>query len=85
MVYDALRRAGDWIKRNPGPAAAWHAPLIGLDPATVEAANLRRTYQVQAVDAASLEEQQRIADAFAAQSILPRKVTVAASPVWKPV
>lgn len=85
VVYDALRRAGDWIKRNPGPAAAWHAPLIGLDPATVEAANLRRTYQVQAVDAASLEEQQRIADAFAAQSILPRKVTVAASPVWKPV
>lgn len=85
VVYDELRRAGDWIKRNPGPAAAWHAPLIGLDPATVEAANLRRTYQVQAVDAASLEEQQRIADAFAAQSILPRKVTVAASPVWKPV
>jgi sulfonate transport system substrate-binding protein len=85
VVYDELRRAGDWIKRNPGPAAAWHAPLIGLDAATVEAANLRRTYQVQAVDAASLEEQQRIADAFAAQSILPRKVTVAASPVWKPV
>lgn len=85
VVYDELRRAGDWIKRNPAPAAAWHAPLIGLDPATVEAANLRRTYQVQAVDAASLEEQQRIADAFAAQSILPRKVTVAASPVWKPV
>lgn len=85
VVYGELRRAGDWIKRNPGPAAAWHAPLIGLDPATVEAANLRRTYQVQAVDAASLEEQQRIADAFAAQSILPRKVTVAASPVWKPV
>lgn len=84
VVYEELRRAGEWIKRNPGPAAAWHAPLIGLDAPTVEAANQRRTYQVQAVDAPSLEEQQRIADAFAGQGILPRKVTVASSPVWKP-
>ncbi|MGO4303534.1 aliphatic sulfonate ABC transporter substrate-binding protein [Cupriavidus sp. RAF12] len=84
LVYEELRRAGDWIKQNPGPAAAWHAPLIGLDAATVEAANTRRTYQVQAVDAASIGEQQRIADAFTGQGILPKKVTVASSPVWKP-
>lgn len=83
-VYEELRSAGNWIKQNPGPAAAWNAPLLGLDAATVEAANARRTYQVQTVDAASLTEQQRIADAFAAQSILPRKVAVAQSPVWKP-
>lgn len=83
-VYGELRRAGEWIKANPAEAAAWHAPLIGLDAATVEAANARRTYQVQPVDSAALDEQQRIADAFASQSILPRKVTVAASPVWKP-
>lgn len=84
-VYGELRRAGEWLKANPAEAATWHAPLIGLDAATVEAANARRTYQVQPVDAASLDEQQRIADAFAGQSILPRKVTVATSPVWKPV
>ncbi len=83
-VYGELRRAGEWLKANPAEAATWHAPLIGLDAATVEAANARRTYQVQPVDAASLDEQQRIADAFAGQSILPRKVTVASSPVWKP-
>lgn len=68
---------------NP-EAAAWHAPLIGLDPATVELANARRTYRAQPVDGAALDEQQRIADAFTSQGILPRKVTVAASPVWKP-
>ncbi|SPA22117.1 aliphatic sulphonate binding protein precursor; sulfur starvation inducible [Cupriavidus taiwanensis] len=82
-VFDALRDAGDWVKRNPAEAARWHAPLIGLDAATVEAANARRSYAVRTVDAAALAEQQRIADAFAAQGILPRKVTVSASPVWR--
>jgi sulfonate transport system substrate-binding protein len=83
VVFDALREAGDWVKRNPAEAARWHAPLIGLDAATVEAANARRSYAVRTVDAAALDEQQRIADAFAAQSILPRKVAVSASPVWR--
>jgi hypothetical protein len=47
-----------------GEAAKWHAPLIGLDAPTVDAANLRRSYKVQPVDADALAEQQRIANAF---------------------
>lgn len=84
VVYAELQRAGEWIKANPGPAAEWHAPFVGLDAATVEAANLRRTYRVQSVDAEALVEQQRIADAFTQAQIIPRKVTIADSPVWRP-
>ena len=58
--------------------------IIGLDAATMEAANARRSYRVQAVDAESLHEQQRIADAFTAAGIIPRKVVVADSAVWRP-
>ncbi len=83
-VYAELQRAGEWIKQNPGPAAEWHAPVIGLDAATVEAANQRRSYRVQPVDADALAEQQRIADAFTQAAILPRKVAVAESPIWRP-
>lgn len=83
-VFAELQRAGDWIKQNPGPAAEWHAPVIGLDAATVEAANLRRSYRVRPVDAEALAEQQRIADAFTQAAILPRNVSIAASPVWRP-
>ncbi len=44
VVDDEQRRAGDWIKRNPGPAAVWHAPLISLDPRHGGGRpNLRRT------------------------------------------
>lgn len=82
-VFDALAQAGDWVKANPAAAAEWHAPLIGLDAATVEIANRRRSYRLQAVDAPALDEQQRIADAFHAQQIIQRKVVVSASPVWR--
>jgi sulfonate transport system substrate-binding protein len=84
VVYGNLQRAGDWIKKNPGPAADWNAPLIGLDAATVEAANARRSYQVQQADADALAEQQRIADKFTQAQILPRRIVIADSPVWKP-
>ena len=84
VVYAELQRAGEWIKQNPGPAAEWHAPVIGLDAATVEAANARRSYRVGPVDGESLAEQQRIADAFAGAGIIPRKVVVADAAVWRP-
>jgi len=83
-LYAELQRAGEWIKKNPGPAAEWNAPLIGLDAPTVAAANLRRSYRVQAVDAEAIAEQQRIADAFTQAQILPRAIKVGDSPVWRP-
>lgn len=83
-VYRELQAAGDWIKANPAPAAEWYGPVIGLDAATVEAANARRSYRVQPVDAESIAEQQRIADTFSSAGIIPRKVVVAESPVWRP-
>lgn len=85
VVFNKLRNAGVWIKANPAEAAKWYAPVTGLDAETVEAANARRSYAVQAVDGAGLLEQQRSADAFSAAGIIPRKVVVADAPVWKPV
>ena len=84
VVFSELRGAGAWVKGNPVEAAQWYAPVIGLDAATVEVANARRSYAVQAVDAASLAEQQRIADAFSNAGVIPRKVVISDAPVWRP-
>jgi sulfonate transport system substrate-binding protein len=84
VVYGELQRAGVWLKANPAAAAEWYGPVIGLDAATVEAANARRSYQVLPVDADSLAEQQRIANAFSAAGIIPGRVVVADAPVWRP-
>lgn len=82
-LFDELKRTGRWVKQNPKEAAALLAPVWGLDAATIEAANARRSYDVRPVTQDSLVEQQKIADAFHAQGLLPRKVEVAAT-LWKP-
>lgn len=82
-LFDELKKTGRWVKQNPKEAAVQLAPVWGLDAATVEAANARRSYDVRLVTSESLVEQQKIADTFHAQGLLPRKVEVAAT-LWKP-
>ena len=84
-VFAQLQQAGSWLKGNPRDAAQVLGPLWGnLDVATVEAANAHRSYQVQAVNAGQLGEQQKIADAFFAAGLLPKAVDAKDVDIWKP-
>lgn len=83
VVVAELTRVGAWIKQNPKEAAQFHAPLIGVDAPTAELANSRRSYDVRAVDADALAEQQRIADAFTGAGLLPKKIVLAEVQVWR--
>jgi sulfonate transport system substrate-binding protein len=84
-VYRELAKAGDWLRANPAEAARILGPLWGnLDPAIVEQANGRRSYQVRPVEPDGLGEQQKIADAFFAEGLLPRAVDTHAVATWQP-
>lgn len=83
VVVEELRKAGEWIKAEPKQAAESLAPLVGLDATTLELANSRRSYAVALVDDGALAEQQKIADAFTAAQLLPKKLDVRANDVWK--
>lgn len=83
-VYRELTKAGDWLRANPAEAARILGPLWGnLDPAIVEQANGRRSYQVRPVEPDGLGEQQKIADAFFAEGLLPRAVDTRAVATWQ--
>ena len=84
VLFAELQKAGAWIKGNPKDAAALLAPVWGLDAATVEQANSRRSYEVRAVLPAGLSEQQRIADAFLSEKLLPRRVNTLDVALFKP-
>ncbi len=85
VVFAQLQKTGHWLKANPADAAKILGPLWGnLDVATVEAANDRRSYEVQTVKADKLDEQQSIADAFFAAGLLPKKVDAKDVSVWHP-
>lgn len=84
VVYAELRKSGEWVKKNPSEAAQLLAPVWGLDAPTVEAANARRSYAVRPVVGGGLQEQQRIADAFFGEKLLPRKVDAVNVELFKP-
>lgn len=76
QVFAELQKTGRWVKEHPTDAAKVLGPLWGnLDVATVEQANARRSYDVQPVRKDGLDEQQRIADAFYAEGLLPKPST----------
>lgn len=82
IVFDQLAAAGDWVRAHPQDAAQILAPLWGLDAATIERANTRRSYQVRAVVAQNFGEQQKIADTFFRAGLLPTQVDTAQAQRW---
>jgi sulfonate transport system substrate-binding protein len=84
VIYKKLDETGKWVKAQPKDAAALLANLWGIDAATVEEANSHRSYQIGAVTLQGLAEQQKIADAFFAEGLIPVKVDAAAAKIWAP-
>lgn len=84
VIFRKLEQTGKWVKANPKDAASLLAGLWGIDAATVEEANSHRSYGVAAVTSSGLSEQQRIADAFFAEGLLPVKVNAGDARIWTP-
>lgn len=84
VIYNELEKTGRWVKQNPKEAAALLAPFWGLDTAIVEQANGRRSYAVRPVTPQNIAEQQKIADAFLAEKLLPRRINAVDVALFKP-
>lgn len=84
VIYAELEKTGRAIKVNPKSASALLAPVWGLDADTIEQANSRRSYAVRPVVPEVLVEQQKIADAFFAEKLLPRKINALDVALFKP-
>src|SRR5882757_888802 len=84
VIFSKLDETGKWVKSHPKDAAAQLAALWGIDAATVETANSHRSYLIGVVTAPGLSEQQRIADAFFAEGLLPVKVDAGDIKIWTP-
>ncbi|CAM2157098.1 sulfonate transport system substrate-binding protein [Pararobbsia alpina] len=84
VLYEQLVAAGVWVKAHPQDAAHLLAPVWGLDDATVERANGRRSYAVRLVEAQNFGEQQSIADTFFAAGFIPQAIDTRRVGFWKP-
>lgn len=84
VIYAKLSETGKWVKSQPKEAAELLAASWGIDAPTVEEANSHRSYQIGVVTTPGLAEQQKIADAFFAEGLIPKKVDTAAVKIWAP-
>ncbi|KNY19420.1 aliphatic sulfonate ABC transporter substrate-binding protein [Methylobacterium sp. ARG-1] len=83
-LFGQLAETGAWVKAQPEEAAARLTPLWKIEPEVILRANARRSYQVEPVTRAGLSEQQKIADTFRAEGLLPRPVDASALAIWEP-
>jgi sulfonate transport system substrate-binding protein len=84
VIFGKLDETGKWVKAHPKDAASLLAGLWGIDAPTVEEANSHRSYRVGVVTSSGLSEQQRIADAFFAEGLLPVNVNAGDARIWTP-
>lgn len=84
VLFGQLANTGKWVKAHPKDAAALLAGLWGIDAATIEEANSHRSYLVGAVTVSGLSEQQRIANAFVTEALIPKPVDTTDVKIWAP-
>ena len=67
---------------DPAEATKILAPAWKLEEDVVSSANQRRSYQVRALSPSDLNEQQRIADTFFAEKLLPKAINATEAEIW---
>ncbi|RTL19079.1 MAG: aliphatic sulfonate ABC transporter substrate-binding protein [Burkholderiales bacterium] len=76
QLVAALAREGAWATANPEAVARTISPLLGLPPEVVLAMQRRARFGAQLLTPAIAADQQKVADAFAAQGLIPKPVVV---------
>lgn len=82
-LLQAIGEIDAWAKVNTDAVAAELAPSVGIPAPILTVALKRLSYGVQPLDAQTVADQQRVADAFHRLGLLPKPLTVADA-VWKP-
>ena len=72
-----------WAKDNTDAVAAELAPSVGIPAPILTVALKRLTYGVTPLDAATVADQQSVADTFHRLGLLPKPLVVSDA-VWKP-
>jgi len=81
-LLEHVAATGRWVAAHPQQVSTLLAPLMGLPPDIVETWQRRSRYGAVPVSADIVANQQRIADLFYEQKLIPKRVDVA-SKVWR--
>ncbi len=82
QVVPVLAEAGAWANSHPQEAARLLAPLFGIDESLLLQLQQRLRFGARLLDDRIAADQQRVADAFYAQRLIPKPVQVREA--WAP-
>lgn len=82
-LVSEIRSVGTWAQANPAEVARQTAPLVGLSAPVVEVAVRRQGFGAGFITPQVIAAQQRIADAFAREKLIPKPLKVSQA-VWTP-
>ncbi|WP_248277220.1 sulfonate ABC transporter substrate-binding protein [Brasilonema octagenarum] len=84
QILESVDKVGKWAKKNHRQVAEVLSPQMGIDVASLELAETRRKrYDVLPFSNEVVAEQQKVADTFLSQKLIPKQIKVADA-VWKP-
>lgn len=76
LVLTQLREVDAWAKNNITAVAAQLGPPTGVPAPILEVALRRQSYDLKPIDAATIAEQQNVANTFHALGLLPRPIKI---------
>ncbi|MCG6136523.1 MAG: aliphatic sulfonate ABC transporter substrate-binding protein [Nostoc sp. LLA-1] len=76
IVIEEMQTIGKWADEHPEETARLLAPETKLDLDIQETVVRRRSHQLAAIDVSRIREQQRVADYFHTNGVIPKKIDV---------
>lgn len=76
VFLEEADKAGEWADKNPREAAQALAPTLKIDVSVLETVGRRTVRRLRGLSPSIITEQQRVADFYFQEKIIPRKVNI---------
>jgi sulfonate transport system substrate-binding protein len=76
LVLEEIDNIGQWAEKNPEEVVKLTAPQLKLDKDILTTMIKRRTYGLRPITPEIMEGQQKIADLFAQEKVIPKRIDV---------
>jgi sulfonate transport system substrate-binding protein len=76
IILEEIDKLGQWAESNRDEVVKILAPELKIDPSILKVVVGRRTFRLQKITSPVISEQQRIADLFYNEGVIPAKIAV---------
>ena len=76
LILEEIDNLGQWAEANTQEVAKILAPELKLDLPIAELYSKRRTYSLKPINSEIMDNQQKIADLFARQKVIPKRINI---------